>query len=181
MWCFFSSCFQIRLFKEKKKLTHWKQAEISPLNHPGMVWGWLQQSSFMRHNVVDVVTFICRRVHLYTLFWWRLFAFRFQLVVLFVCFQALIEELRRLFDKYLVKILQFKKVNCTELIPLAELNGVVSLCRLFDSLATVENGVGITKERFKEDFHWFLSYFEIFIQWSEFRGIVQINHKRTKY
>lgn len=52
------------------------------------------------------------------------------------------EELRRLFDKYLVKILDFKQQNCKELIPIAQLNGVSSLCKLFDSLGTVENGVG---------------------------------------
>ncbi|XP_046574741.1 LOW QUALITY PROTEIN: dynein axonemal heavy chain 2-like [Haliotis rubra] len=55
--------------------------------------------------------------------------------------KALIEELRRLFDKFVVKILDFKKANCKELIAIAELNGVSSLCKLFDSLATQENGV----------------------------------------
>lgn len=47
-----------------------------------------------------------------------------------------------MFDKYLVKILDFKQQNCKELIPIAQLNGVSSLCKLFDSLGTVENGVG---------------------------------------
>ena len=57
-------------------------------------------------------------------------------------FQTLVEELKRLFDKYLVKIQEFKKTNgCKELIPICELNGVISLCKLFDSLATVDNGV----------------------------------------
>nr|XP_022345562.1 dynein heavy chain 2, axonemal-like isoform X2 [Crassostrea virginica] len=55
--------------------------------------------------------------------------------------KPLVEELRRLFDKYLVKILDFKQQNCKELIPIAQLNGVSSLCKLFDSLGTVENGV----------------------------------------
>jgi len=52
-----------------------------------------------------------------------------------------VEELRRLLEKYLDKVLQFKKLNCTELVPAAEMNVVASLTRLFDSLATEENGV----------------------------------------
>lgn len=59
--------------------------------------------------------------------------------------QPLVEELKRLFEKYLVKLLDFKKHNCNELIPIAEMNGVTSLCKLFDSLATVENGVSFQK------------------------------------
>jgi len=56
--------------------------------------------------------------------------------------KTLIEELRRLFDKHIVKLQQFKKAqNCKELIPVSELNGIISLCRLFDSLGTPANGV----------------------------------------
>jgi hypothetical protein len=55
--------------------------------------------------------------------------------------QPLVEELKRLFEKFLVKILDFKRLNCTELVPIAQLNGVKSLCNLFDALATPENGV----------------------------------------
>ncbi|KAK7102408.1 hypothetical protein V1264_020630 [Littorina saxatilis] len=55
--------------------------------------------------------------------------------------KGLVEELRRLFDKYMVKILDFIKTNCKQLIPIAELNGVASLCRLFDVLGTIDNGV----------------------------------------
>ncbi|XP_064639639.1 dynein axonemal heavy chain 2-like isoform X2 [Lineus longissimus] len=55
--------------------------------------------------------------------------------------KTMVEELRRLFDKYLVKIMDFVRLNCQELVPISELNGVISLCKLFDSLATVENGV----------------------------------------
>ena len=52
------------------------------------------------------------------------------------------EMLKQLFEKYLTKITDFKKHNCSELVPIAELNGVVSLTRLFDALATTANGVG---------------------------------------
>ena len=55
--------------------------------------------------------------------------------------QGLVEELRRLFDKFLLKMLDFIRINCKQLIPIAELNGVASLCRLFDCLGTAENGV----------------------------------------
>jgi len=58
--------------------------------------------------------------------------------------KTLIEELRRLFDKHIVKLQQFKKAqNCKELIPVGELNGIISLCRLFDSFGTPANGVHI--------------------------------------
>ena len=56
--------------------------------------------------------------------------------------KTLIEELRRLFEKHIVKLQQFKQTNnCKELIPVSELNGIISLCRLFDSLGTPANGV----------------------------------------
>ncbi len=49
--------------------------------------------------------------------------------------------LQHQFDKYLVKIVDFKKHNCTELVQISELNGVVSLCKIFDVVATEKNGV----------------------------------------
>ena len=56
--------------------------------------------------------------------------------------KVLVEELRRLFDKHFVKLQEFKKTSsCKELIPVSELNGVISLCRLFDALGTPANGV----------------------------------------
>lgn len=47
----------------------------------------------------------------------------------------------RLFDKYVQVVLDFKKANCTEMVPIAELNGVESLCVLLGALLTEENGV----------------------------------------
>ncbi|XP_047186413.1 dynein axonemal heavy chain 2 isoform X2 [Scophthalmus maximus] len=55
--------------------------------------------------------------------------------------KAEVEHLKRLFDQYVESTLNFKKTNCKELIPITELNGVTSLCRLYDSLATPSNGV----------------------------------------
>ena len=50
-------------------------------------------------------------------------------------------QLRKLFDKFLEEMLEFKRKNCKELMPIVELNGVVSLCRLLDCLCTKEFGV----------------------------------------
>ncbi|KAA0188249.1 Dynein heavy chain axonemal, partial [Fasciolopsis buskii] len=46
------------------------------------------------------------------------------------------DETKRLFDKYVEKLHTFVRQNCTTLIPLSETNTVISLCRLYDSLAT---------------------------------------------
>nr|XP_055054184.1 LOW QUALITY PROTEIN: dynein axonemal heavy chain 2 [Misgurnus anguillicaudatus] len=51
------------------------------------------------------------------------------------------DHLKQLFERYMEKTLTFKKVHCKELVTITELNGVSSLCRLYDSLATPENGV----------------------------------------
>ena len=56
--------------------------------------------------------------------------------------KTLMDELRRLFDKHIVNLQNFKRVNnCKELIAVSELNGIISLCRLFDALGTPANGV----------------------------------------
>ncbi|XP_071333968.1 dynein axonemal heavy chain 2 [Trachinotus anak] len=55
--------------------------------------------------------------------------------------KAEVEHLKHLFEKYMDSTLNFKKSNCKELIPITELNGVTSFCRLYDSLATSSNGV----------------------------------------
>ncbi|EKX36467.1 hypothetical protein GUITHDRAFT_97557 [Guillardia theta CCMP2712] len=46
-----------------------------------------------------------------------------------------------LIDKYIDKILENKKHNVTELIPLSPLNTVISLTKLFDALSTKANGI----------------------------------------
>ena len=51
------------------------------------------------------------------------------------------EHLQRLFEKFVPKVLDFRSHHCKELIPTSELNSVLSLCVLFDALATEENGV----------------------------------------
>ncbi|KAM6908918.1 dynein axonemal heavy chain 2 [Xenentodon cancila] len=58
--------------------------------------------------------------------------------------KAEVDHLKHLFEKYLDSTLTFKKANCKELIPIGELNGVISLCRLYDSLATPSSGVDTT-------------------------------------
>ncbi|XP_076454460.1 dynein axonemal heavy chain 2-like [Babylonia areolata] len=49
--------------------------------------------------------------------------------------------LKNLFSKWLTKMLKFRNENCKELVPIAELNGVASLCKLFTCLGTLENGI----------------------------------------
>ena len=55
--------------------------------------------------------------------------------------QQSVEHLQRLFEKFVPKVLDFRSHHCKELIPTSELNSVISLCVLFDALATEENGV----------------------------------------
>lgn len=55
--------------------------------------------------------------------------------------QAEVEPLQRMFEKFINKMLTFKKDNCNELVPLPEYSGIISLCKLYSSLATPENGV----------------------------------------
>ena len=49
--------------------------------------------------------------------------------------------LQDLIDKYVDKVHDFKRYNCKELVSIPEINGIRSLCNLFDTLATPENGV----------------------------------------
>lgn len=46
-----------------------------------------------------------------------------------------------MFEKFINKMLAFKKDYCNELVPLPEYSGIISLCKLYSALATPENGV----------------------------------------
>lgn len=46
-----------------------------------------------------------------------------------------------MFEKFIDKMLTFKKDYCNELVPLPEYSGIISLCKLYSALATPENGV----------------------------------------
>lgn len=63
------------------------------------------------------------------------------LTLIIFLLQAEVEHLKLMFDKYIEKVINFKKSSCKELISINELNGVMSLCRLYDALATADNGV----------------------------------------
>ncbi|XP_039605580.1 dynein heavy chain 2, axonemal [Polypterus senegalus] len=52
-----------------------------------------------------------------------------------------VEYLQHLFEKFIEKVLLFKKANCKELVKIAEFNGLISLCKLYETLAIPENGV----------------------------------------
>ncbi|GAB5580480.1 dynein axonemal heavy chain 2 [Prionailurus iriomotensis] len=51
------------------------------------------------------------------------------------------EPLQRMFEKFIDKMLTFKRDYCNELVPLPEYSGIISLCKLYSALATPENGV----------------------------------------
>ena len=51
------------------------------------------------------------------------------------------DTLRKLFDKYVEKLLDFVNTKCSELVPTAPLCRVVGLCNLLDALLTEANGV----------------------------------------
>lgn len=55
--------------------------------------------------------------------------------------QAEIEPLQRMFEKFISKMLAFKKDYCAELVAVPEYSGIISLCKLYSALATPENGV----------------------------------------
>uniref|UniRef100_A0A2K5CLM4 Dynein axonemal heavy chain 2 n=1 Tax=Aotus nancymaae TaxID=37293 RepID=A0A2K5CLM4_AOTNA len=55
--------------------------------------------------------------------------------------KAEVEPLQRMFEKFINKMLAFKRDNCKELVPLPEYSGIISLCKLYSALATPENGV----------------------------------------
>lgn len=59
-----------------------------------------------------------------------------------------IEHLQRLFEKFVPKVLEFRRRNCKEPISTSELNSVASLCILFDALATEANGVSRATSRY---------------------------------
>ena len=49
-------------------------------------------------------------------------------------------EMEDHFNRYTQRILDFKRLNCVELVKTSELNCVASLCRLLDCFTTKENG-----------------------------------------
>merc|ERR550514_77893 len=62
--------------------------------------------------------------------------------------QEMIDFMNGLFTKYVEPIMKYKEHNCVEKVPIVSVNAVESLFKLFDTLATVENGVD--KENDKE-------------------------------
>lgn len=64
---------------------------------------------------------------------------------LHIHFQIEVEPLQRMFEKFINKILTFKRDNCNEPVPLPEYSGIISLCKLYSALATPENGVRRTR------------------------------------
>jgi dynein heavy chain len=64
--------------------------------------------------------------------------------------KEMIDFMNGLFTKYVGPIIAYKELHCTEKVPIVAVNAVQSLFTLFDTLATVENG--LDKENDKEGF-----------------------------
>lgn len=56
------------------------------------------------------------------------------------------ETMQAMFDRHLQAVLDLKRLFCQEPIPICELNGVISLCKLLDCFATKENGMDPSQE-----------------------------------
>lgn len=67
------------------------------------------------------------------------------------------------FQQYLNTILDFKRLNCEETVVCAELNLVMSLCKLLEIFATKENGINPKDEETFEDMTklWFLFWYSL--------------------
>lgn len=53
----------------------------------------------------------------------------------------LVEPLSKLIEKHMEAALEFKRLNCSELVATPKLSGVRTFTKLFDALAVPENGV----------------------------------------
>ncbi|XP_046389338.1 dynein axonemal heavy chain 2 [Ischnura elegans] len=52
-----------------------------------------------------------------------------------------ITEMQRLADRYLHHILEFKRLNCEEIVPTTDISVITSMCKLLDCFSTKENGL----------------------------------------
>ncbi|RYY37571.1 hypothetical protein EON62_01045, partial [archaeon] len=53
-----------------------------------------------------------------------------------------VELFNNLFNKYVPRLLKFKRRECRELVPMGDFSAVVSMCNLMSSLLTADNGLG---------------------------------------
>ncbi|KAJ4429793.1 hypothetical protein ANN_21997 [Periplaneta americana] len=69
-----------------------------------------------------------------------------------------VKTMKEYFDRYVNAILQFKRLNCQETVPVPELRSVISLCKLLECLAVKENGLDASDESLFENMSkmWFL-------------------------
>ncbi|XP_030749874.1 dynein heavy chain 2, axonemal [Sitophilus oryzae] len=68
------------------------------------------------------------------------------------------EKVWQMFDSYMNLLLDFKRMNCSEIVECCEINLVSSFCKMLDIFATKENGINPLDEEHFEDSvrNWFL-------------------------
>ena len=89
-------------------------------------------------------------------------------------FQPILSDLC---TKYIDPLLEFKKINCKELVKVNETNAIQSLTRLFDTFANQENGVDSSDA---ENFPIMLQYWFVFsLIWSVAAGLTEESRKQV--
>lgn len=76
-------------------------------------------------------------------------------------------QMQSFFNQYLNVILEYKRLNCEETVACAELNLVMSLCKLLEIFTTKENGIDPKDEENFEDMVklWFLFRYVGFVNY----------------
>ncbi|KAJ1520022.1 hypothetical protein ONE63_004252 [Megalurothrips usitatus] len=90
--------------------------------------------------------------------------------------EAVAEQMKGYFEHYVNPVLEFKRLHCTEPIPVAEISAISTLCHLLSLLATKENGVDPNDE---ENFALMSKIWFLFcLVWSLCAGVDEIGRKK---
>jgi len=87
----------------------------------------------------------------------------------------LVAPLQALVEKYVARFLEFKRVNCTEMTPTSQLSCVISMCKLFDALATEKNGIVPSSENFSKLMEMWFMYC---VAWTLGGGVDEASRKK---
>ncbi|KAK9823872.1 hypothetical protein WJX72_006072 [[Myrmecia] bisecta] len=78
---------------------------------------------------------------------------------------ALVDNLTKLIDRYIGPVLEHKRLHCRELVPTDRLSCMKTVTRIFDAMATPENGV------VREDTEHYATMIELWFQYAVIWGI----------